>query len=111
MTIRLTPGAAQRIRRQIESRGRGVGLRVGVKKSGCSGFAYTLDYADAVGAEDAVFESEGATVVVAKADLAALAGITVDFRKNGLNEAFTFQNPNAEALCGCGESFALKKTA
>jgi iron-sulfur cluster assembly protein len=111
MSIQLTEQAARRINRQLSERGRGVGLRLGVKKSGCSGFAYTLDYADQVGANDRVFESQGAKVVVATDDLAVLDGLTVDFRKNGLNEAFAFENPNAEALCGCGESFTVKEKA
>ena len=111
MAVQLTEQAARRINRQLSERGRGIGLRVGVKKSGCSGFAYTLDYADQVGANDRVFESQGAKVVVATADLPVLDGLTVDFRKNGLNEAFAFLNPNAEAQCGCGESFSVKEKA
>jgi len=109
MAIQLTEQAAQRITRQLSEPGRGVGLRVGVKKSGCSGFAYTLDYADQVGANDQVFESQGAKVVVAKDDLAVLDGLTVDYRKSGLNEAFQFLNPNADALCGGGESFSVRE--
>ncbi|SFF54552.1 iron-sulfur cluster assembly protein [Fontimonas thermophila] len=105
MSIQLTESAARRIRQQLEKRGSGLGLRVGVKKSGCSGYAYTLDYADAVEADDAVFEQHGATVVVRRADLAVLDGMTLDFQKQGLNEAFKFINPNAKAYCGCGESF------
>ncbi len=107
MSIQLTENAARRIRDQLDQRGRGLGLRVGVKKSGCSGFAYTLDYADAVGANDAVFEQFGATVVVAQGDLEVLDGMTLDFQKQGLNEAFKFMNPQAKAYCGCGESFTV----
>lgn len=106
-SVHLTPAAADRIRRQLSARGHGIGLRVGVKKSGCSGYAYTLDYADAVGADDRVFESEGATVVVAEAHLPQLAGLTVDFQRQGLNESFKFLNPNVKGTCGCGESFAV----
>lgn len=106
-TVGLTEAAAHRIRRQIASRGKGYGLRVGVKKSGCSGYAYTLDYADEVAANDAVFEAFDAKVVVDRAHLAQLAGLTVDFQKEGLNERFTFLNPNVKGTCGCGESFAV----
>jgi iron-sulfur cluster assembly protein len=105
MSIQLTPSAARRIQQQISKRGAGLGLRVGVKKSGCSGHAYTLDYADALNADDQVFEQHGATVVVRRDDLALLDGMTLDFQKQGLNEAFKFINPNAKAYCGCGESF------
>jgi iron-sulfur cluster assembly protein len=107
LTVQLTPAAADRIRRQLAARGHGIGLRVGVKKSGCSGYAYTLDYADTVSADDRVFESEGATVVVAEAHLPQLAGLTVDFQRQGLNESFKFLNPNVKGTCGCGESFAV----
>ncbi len=107
MSIQLTEAAARRIQSQLTGRGRGVGLRVGVKKSGCSGYAYALDYADTVGDADAVFESHGAKVVVANECLQMLDGLTVDFKRNGLNEAFSFINPNVSAECGCGESFAV----
>ncbi|TJY61973.1 iron-sulfur cluster assembly accessory protein [Sinimarinibacterium sp. CAU 1509] len=107
MSIQLTENAARRIRDQLNQRGHGLGLRVGVKKSGCSGFAYTLDYADTLGANDAVFEQHGATVVVAQDDLGVLDGMTLDFQKQGLNEAFKFMNPQAKAYCGCGESFTV----
>ena len=107
MSIALTESAARRIQSQLARRGKGVGLRVGVKKSGCSGYAYTLDYADAATAEDEVFESHGASVVVKREHLPMLQGLTVDFQKEGLNEAFKFQNPNVKGECGCGESFAV----
>lgn len=107
MTVELTEAAAKRIQAQLEKRGHGIGLRVGVKKSGCSGFAYLLDYADIVEATDHVFESHAAKVVVADKNLAMLDGLTVDFQRDGLNEAFSFINPNATAQCGCGESFAV----
>lgn len=107
MSINLTPAAARRIQSQLQSRGRGIGLRLGVKKSGCSGYAYLLDYADHVGVDDAVFESAGAKVVVAHKDLSMLEGVTVDFQRDGLNESFRFENPNVTAQCGCGESFAV----
>ena len=107
MSIQLTPSAARRIGDQLSKRGKGVGLRLGVKKSGCSGFAYTMDYADEIGAADQVFEQYGAKVVVNSEHLAVLDGITVDFQKQGLNEAFKFLNPNIKGECGCGESFTV----
>lgn len=111
MSVQLTESAARRITQQLRQRGAGIGLRVGVKKSGCSGYAYTMDYADAVGAEDVVFESHGARVVIAREALALLEGVTVDFRREGLSEAFRFDNPNAQGTCGCGESFYAEKPA
>lgn len=107
MSIQLTEGAARRIQQQIDKRGRGLGLRVGVRKSGCSGYAYTMDYADSVEAGDAVFEQHGATVVIRREDLSLLDGMTLDFQKQGLNESFKFLNPQAKAYCGCGESFTV----
>lgn len=109
MSVQVTENAAKRIQKQLADRGKGLGLRLGVKQAGCSGYAYTVDYADEARPEDAVFEAHGAKVVVAKAQLAMLDGITVDYRREGLSEAFRFDNPNAQALCGCGESFYLEK--
>lgn len=111
MAVQLTESAARRVQAQIAKRGKGLGLRVGVKKSGCSGYAYTLDYADAAGAGDEVYDSHGAKVIVAREHLAVLDGLTVDFQREGLNEAFKFQNPNVSAQCGCGESFAVGEKA
>ncbi len=106
MSIQLTESAAKRIQQQLQQRGSGVGLRVGVKRSGCSGHAYTMDYADAVdNAQDEVFEQHGATVVIKREHLPLLDGLTLDFQKQGLNQSFKFLNPNAKAHCGCGESF------
>jgi len=107
MSIELTESAARRVQKQLAARGHGVGLRVGVKKAGCSGYAYVLDYADEVKPDERVFESRGATVVVAEAHLAMLDGMQLDFEREGLNEAFKFRNPNVTAQCGCGESFAV----
>lgn len=107
MTIQLTPSAATRIGAQLAKRGKGLGLRVGIKKSGCSGYAYTMDYADEIAAEDQVFEQHGAKLVVKTEHLAMLDGLTLDFQKQGLNEAFKFLNPNVKAECGCGESFTV----
>jgi iron-sulfur cluster assembly protein len=107
MSLQLSPSAATRIQAQIAKRGKGLGLRVGVKKSGCSGYAYTMDYADEIGADDQVFESHGATLVVKAEHLPMLEGLTLDWQKQGLNESFKFINPNVKAQCGCGESFAV----
>lgn len=105
MAINLTENAARQIQRSLAKRGKGVGLRLGVKTVGCSGLAYTFDYADEVGANDALFESNDAKVVVDKAALKFLDGTTVDFAREGLKESFRFENPNAKNACGCGESF------
>lgn len=89
----------------MEKRGKGLGLRLGVKKTGCSGFAYVIDYADAADPEDVCFESLGISIFVDPASLAMIDGTEVDFVKDGLNEAFRFRNPNIRGECGCGESF------
>src|SRR5699024_7044101 len=94
-----------RIRGQLRKRGHGVGLRLGVRKSGCSGFAYTVDYADTVSNDDLTFEQRGVNVVVAQSNLQFLDGLRLDYRREGLNEAFKFDNPNVRDACGCGESF------
>ena len=109
MSVQLTENAAKRIQQQLKDRGKGLGLRLGVKEAGCSGYAYTVDYADQSGAEDVVFEAHGARVFIARSELPKLDGLTVDYRREGLSEAFRFDNPNAKALCGCGESFFLEK--
>lgn len=108
MAIQLTESAARQIQTQLAKRGRGLGLRVGVKKVGCSGFAYTYDYADDVHAGDELFESFGTKVVVDGKSLDFLKGSTLDFVKEGLKQAFKFENPNVDAMCGCGESFSVK---
>lgn len=105
MAISLTQSAADRVRNHIGSRGRGLGLRLGVKKTGCSGFAYVIDYADEVADGDHVFEDHGVKIVVDGDSLAYIDGTEVDFVKQGLNEAFKFRNPNVKGECGCGESF------
>jgi iron-sulfur cluster assembly protein len=105
VAITLTQNAAQQIQKSIAKRGKGVGLRLGVKKVGCSGLAYTFDYADAVGANDVSFESHDAKIVVDKDALQYIDGSTVDFAREGLKESFKFENPNAKNQCGCGESF------
>lgn len=107
MGISLTESAAQRVRSFIEARGSGVGLRLGVKKTGCSGFAYVVNYADDIGRDDIVFEDRGVKVVVDSASLELVDGTVIDFIKQGLNEAFRFRNPNVKGECGCGESFTV----
>ncbi|MFP5505279.1 MAG: HesB/IscA family protein [Gammaproteobacteria bacterium] len=108
MPIQLTESAANRVRTMLDKRGRGLGLRLGTRKSGCSGFAYVVDYADEIRADDAVFESHGVKVVVDTASLSALEGMEVDYvRNNALNEGFEFRNPNVKDTCGCGESFSV----
>lgn len=108
MTIQLTENAARQIQAQLAKRGHGIGLRIGVKKVGCSGFAYTYDYADEVKPGDERFEAHGTTVVVDRSNLAFMHGSTVDFVKEGLKQAFKIENPNVEATCGCGESVSFK---
>lgn len=105
--LTLTPAAAERIKQQLAERGSGVGLRLGVRKSGCSGYMYTMDYADEVSANDDVFEGFGAKVVVDRKHMAVLSGTVVDFRAEGLNRMFRFDNPRAVNACGCGESFTV----
>ena len=107
VTIALTESAASQIRKSLEKRGKGLGLRLGIRKVGCSGLAYTFDYADEVGANDALFESHDAKVVIDRDALPYLDGTTVDFVREGLKESFKFENPNAKAQCGCGESFSV----
>jgi len=105
MAISLTDAAAQRVRSYLEKRGSGVGLKLGVTKTGCSGYSYVLNYADEIDDGDVVFEDKGVTVVVDPEALPLIDGTEVDFVKNGLNEAFSFRNPNIKGECGCGESF------
>jgi iron-sulfur cluster assembly protein len=107
MAILLTEPAAQRVRNHLEARGEGIGLRIGVKKTGCNGFAYVINYADAINDDDQVFENRGVKVVVDEASLELIDGTEVDFVKEGLNEAFKFRNPNVSGECGCGESFSV----
>jgi len=106
MAIELTQAAAERVRGFIHRDG-GVGLRLGVKKTGCSGWAYTVDLANEVNPDDVVFEQDGVKVVVAPDSLSFLDGSVVDFRAEGLGSTFHFNNPNATEECGCGESFTI----
>jgi iron-sulfur cluster assembly protein len=107
MAVSLTRSAADRVREFLDRRGRGLGLRVGIKKTGCSGYAYVVDYADAVKSDDEVFEDQGVKVIVDRESLKFIDGTEVDFVKQGLNEAFKFRNPNIKGECGCGESFSV----
>ena len=111
MAIQLTENAAKQIQQQLARRGRGIGLRVGVKDVGCSGFGYTYDYADEVRADDRLFEAHDAKLVVDAKSLAVLDGSTLDYVKEGLKQVFKFTNPNVDATCGCGESFSVKEKA
>ena len=105
MTVSLTPSAVDRVRTYLEKRGRGVGLRLAVKKTGCSGYAYVVNYADEIGEHDVVFEQDGLKVIVDTDSLGFVDGAEIDFVRQGLNEAFKFHNPNVKGECGCGESF------
>jgi iron-sulfur cluster assembly protein len=107
MPISLSTAAADRVRNFLVARGHGVGLRLGIKKTGCSGYAYVVNYAEEIAANDVVFEVLGVKVVVDRESLPFVDGTEVDFVKQGLNEAFKFRNPRAKAECGCGESFSL----
>jgi iron-sulfur cluster assembly protein len=106
MSVTLTENAARHVERMLAKRGEGMGLRLGARKSGCSGFSYTVDYADNAGEDDRVFESHGVRVVVDERSLPLLDGLEVDYASNNaLNQGFEFHNPNVKDVCGCGESF------
>lgn len=105
MAITLTESAATHVQNFIAKRGKGVGLRLGVRTSGCSGLAYKLEFADEVAPDDIQFESHGVKVLVDPKSLAFLDGTELDYTREGLNEGFKFRNPNVKDQCGCGESF------
>jgi iron-sulfur cluster assembly protein len=105
MPVTLSEKAAAHVQRYIAKRGRGVGLRLGVKTTGCSGLAYKLEYADAVNPEDLTYASHGVTVIIDPKSLPYIEGTELDFTREGLNEGFRFNNPNVKSECGCGESF------
>ena len=105
MAISLTEAAADRVRSYLDRRDQAIGLRLGVTETGCSGYSYVINFAEEIAADDVVFEDKGVTVVVEPAALALIDGTEVDFVKSGLNEAFSFRNPNIKGECGCGESF------
>jgi iron-sulfur cluster assembly protein len=108
MSIALTEAAARQVRTQIAKRGKGLGLRIGVKNVGCSGFAYTYEIADDLRDGERVFEDHGASLVVDAKSLAFIDGARLDFVTEGLKQAFQVENPNVDSTCGCGESFNLK---
>ena len=105
MGITLTEAAASRVQTFLQSRGQGVGVRLGVKTSGCSGLAYVLEFVDELDEDDEVFEDRGVKVIIDKKSLVYLDGTELDYGKEGLNEGFKFNNPNVKDACGCGESF------
>jgi iron-sulfur cluster assembly protein len=105
MAITLTAAAADRVRNFLEQRGKGVGLRLGVRTTGCSGMAYVMEYADSIEEEDVVFEDQGVKVIINPKSLVYLDGTELDYTRDGLNEGFQFNNPNVKDQCGCGESF------
>ncbi len=107
MSVTVTEKAAEHINKSLTKRGKGVGLRVGVRTTGCSGMAYKLEFVDEPTQEDTLFESHGVTIVVDPKSLPYLEGIELDFAREGLNEGFKFNNPNEKARCGCGESFTV----
>ncbi len=107
MSVTLTEAAARHVTRYLAKRGKGVGVRLGVKTTGCSGLAYKLEYVDEVAPEDIVFENHGVKLLVDPKSLAYIDGTELDFVREGLNEGFKFNNPNAAGTCGCGESFAV----
>jgi iron-sulfur cluster assembly protein len=110
MAITLTESAVKQIQTQLAKRGKGLGLRIGIKKVGCSGFAYTFDYADEVRAGDHLFEAHDAKVVIDAKSLSFIDGSRLDFVKEGFKQVFKFENPNVDSTCGCGESFSVKET-
>lgn len=107
MAISMTAASARHVRGYLDNRGKGIGIRLGVRTSGCSGMAYTLEFADETQPEDLVFESEGVKVLVDPKSLLYLDGTELDYTREGLNEGFKFNNPNVKDACGCGESFNI----
>ncbi|AGH38630.1 Iron-binding protein iscA [Bibersteinia trehalosi USDA-ARS-USMARC-188] len=105
MAVTLTEAAANRVRTYLDNRGKGIGLRLGVKTSGCSGLAYVLEFVDVLNEDDKVFEQHGVKVIIDEKSLVYLDGTELDFVKEGLNEGFKYNNPNVKNECGCGESF------
>ena len=107
MSITLTQAAAGHIRRCLDERGKGLGIRIGVHNSGCSGMAYKLEYADKLEIDDRIFEDKGVKLIVDNKSCVYLKGTQLDFVREGLNEGFKFVNPNEKGRCGCGESFSV----
>lgn len=107
MAISMTPAAADRVRSFLANRGKGLGLRVGVKTTGCSGLAYVLEFVDELNDDDQVFEQDDLKLIVDGKSLVYIDGTQLDFVKEGLNEGFQFNNSNVNGECGCGESFTV----
>jgi iron-sulfur cluster assembly protein len=107
MSITLSPAAAKHVNKYLTKRGKGVGVRLGVKTTGCSGLAYKLEYVDEIAPEDVLFETQGVKLMIDPKSLAYLDGTELDFVREGLNEGFKFNNPNERDRCGCGESFRV----
>lgn len=107
MSVSLTENAARHVDRYLQKRGKGIGLRLGVRTTGCSGLAYKLEFVDESAPEDMMFESHGVKVFIDPKSLAYLNGTQLDYTREGLNEGFRFSNPNEKAQCGCGESFTI----
>ena len=105
--ITLTENASKKMQEALDYRGKGIGMRIGVRTSGCSGFAYVLEFADQLFEGDLEIDDRGVTLVINKKDLVYLQGMQIDYAKKGLNEGFEFANPNEKARCGCGESFTV----
>jgi len=107
MAVTLTEAAAERVRSFLDNRGKGIGLRLGVRTSGCSGMAYVLEFIDEVDEGDQVFEDHGVKIIIDPKSMVYLDGTELDFKREGLNEGFEFNNPNVKDSCGCGESFTV----
>lgn len=105
MSISMTPAASERVKLFLDNRGKGIGLRLGVKTTGCSGLAYVLEFVDSLNEDDEVFSIDDVKIIIDGKSLVHLDGTQLDFIKEGLNEGFKFTNPNAKGECGCGESF------
>ena len=108
MAISITQSAAQRIKTYLQSRGKGIGLRLDIKKTGCNGYAYVVNYADIVEDDDLMFDELVVNIIVKKKIFDLFDGTEIDFVKEGLNESFRFRNPNVTGECGCGESFSIE---
>ena len=106
MAITITENAADRAKKFLGNRGRGIGLRIGVKTTGCSGMSYVIEFADTINSEDQIFEQDGIKIIIDPKCMIYLDGSELDYTKEGLNEGFKFINPNEKARCGCGESFS-----
>lgn len=105
--ISITSAASKKMQEALNHRGKGIGMRIGVRTSGCSGFAYMLEFADKTFEGDLEIADRGIILIINKKDLVYLQGMEIDYIKKGLNEGFEFTNPNEKARCGCGESFTV----